>query len=412
MEYFDQLETRAPADRERDLFAKLPGQIENAQKNAPYFRDLLKGVAAEEIGSREALARLPLTYKEDLIEVQKKNRPFGGLLAVPVGQVARVFCSPGPIYEVEGRRKDYGRFVRPLYAAGFRSGELIYNTFSYHFTPAGLLVDSAARDLGCAVFPAGVGQTELQVSTIADLRPNGYVGTPSFLKIILEKASEMGVDISFMSKALVGAEALPPSLRAELKQKGVQVFQCYATADLGVIAYESEALEGMILAEDIIVELVRPGTGDPVAEGEVGEIVVTTLTPEYPLIRFATGDLSAVLPGPSPCGRTHTRIKGWMGRANQTTKVKAMFVHPSQVAEVLKHHAGILKGRLVVDRDASGQDRMTLHSEVAGGGSAALAEAVIHTLRDVCKLRGEVKFVAPGSLPNDGKVIDDIRKYD
>ncbi len=412
MEYYDHLETRAPEIRERTLMEALPKQIEHARRNAPYFRNLLQGVDPRAISSRKALAQLPVTNKEDLTEIQRRDPPFGGMVAVGYDQIARVFISPGPIHEIQGRRPDYGRFARALFASGFRKGDLVYNTTSYHFTPGAFLMEDGALALGCAVFPAGTGQTEAQLAAIASLRPTAYLGTPSFLRILVEKARETGADISSIAKAHVGGEAVPASLRSELAGQGIRVTQGYGNADLGLIAYETEALEGMVLGEGIILELVRPGTGDPVAEGEVGEVVITTLAPEYPLIRFATGDLSAILPGPSPCGRTNTRIKGWMGRANQTTKVKGMFVHPNQVAGVLKRHPEIIKGRLVIDQDHSRQDRMTLHCEVAGSVSGDFAAAVAQTIREICKLRGETKFVPPGSLSNDGKVIEDIRKYD
>jgi phenylacetate-CoA ligase len=300
---------------------------------------------------------------------------------------------------------------RALFAAGFRRGELVHNTFSYHFTPAGLMLESGARALGCPVIPAGIGQTELQVQTNAQLQPSCYVGTPSFLNIILDKAAELDADVSSIDKALVSGEALPPSLRNGLAERGIAVRQCYATADLGLIAYESEAMEGMIVDEGVVLEIVRPGTGDPVESGEVGEVVVTTLNPDYPLIRFATGDMSAVMEGASPCGRTNVRIKGWMGRADQTTKVRGMFVHPSQVAAVLARHPEALKGRLVVD-NVDNQDLMTLHCEIAESPSQALGEAIAGSVRELCKLRAEVVFAAPGSLANDGKVIDDVRTYE
>ncbi len=411
MDYYDQLETQDRATREARLLAALPRQIAHAQRHAPAFAQVLAGVDATRITSRAALADLPVTRKSDLMELQKQNRPFGGLATVASGDLARVFQSPGPIYDPEARRPDYWRFARALFAAGFRKGELIHNTFSYHFTPAASMLETGAQALGCAVFPAGVGQTELQVMAITDLKPQGYVGTPSFLKIILDKAADLRADVSSLTKALVTAEALPLSLRKEFQERGIRALQCYATADLGLIAYETPALEGMLVDEEVIVEIVRPGTGTPVAEGEVGEVVVTTLNSEYPLIRFGTGDLSAVLPGYSPCGRTNIRIKGWMGRADQTTKVKGMFVHPSQVAEVLRRHPQVMKGRLIVDREGHA-DVMTLHCEVAGNGTPAQAQVIAASLREVCKLRGNVAFVGPGALPNDGKVIDDIRKYD
>ncbi len=409
-EHFDQLETRNPEERERELFDRLPNQVANAQRNAPAFSRLLEGVDAATCNSRAALSQLPVIRKSDLIELQRADRPFGGLAATAVSQLARLFASPGPIYEPEAKRPNYWRMARALYAAGFRHGDLVHNTFSYHFSPAGSMLESGAHALGCAVFPAGVGQTELQAQTIADLKPNGYVGTPSFLKIILEKADEIGADVASLKNALVSGEALPPSLRSAIETRGVRILQCYATADLGLIAYESEAKEGLILDEDVILEIVRPGTGETVSDGEVGEVVITSFNPDYPLIRFGTGDLSASLSGLSPCGRTNTRIKGWMGRADQTTKVKGMFVHPSQVNDVMKRHPEVLKARMVVDNDG-GADVMTLKCEVAGG-SENLAASIAQSIRDVCKLRGQAVFVNPGSLPNDGKVIDDLRKFE
>src|SRR6266542_1232363 len=392
--YYDDLETRDPREREAELFAKLPAQIERARKRAPALAKLLGEIPSEEIGSRSALARLPVLRKSELGELQKQAPPFGGFAAVAPGEAVHIFASPGPIYELEGRGADFAGFGRALFAAGFRRGDVVYNTFSYHFTPAGLMVDSGARALGCAVFPAGVGQTEIQAATIADLRPDGYVGTPSFLKILLEKGHELGADHSSLRKALVSAEALPPTLRAHFHEKGVRVFQCYTTADLGVIAYESEAMEGLVVNEGLILEIVRPGTGDPLPDGEVGEVVVTNLlAAEHPLLRFATGDLSAVLPGASPCGRTNVRIKGWMGRADQSTKVRAMFVTPAQVSDVVRRHPEVLRARLVVEGEA-GNDRMTLRCEVKER-PAGLAEAIVQSIREVTKLRGEVELVNP-----------------
>ena len=408
--FCDELETRTPAVRRRALADELPRQIGHAQKSTAAYADMLAGVDAARIDSYEALGDLPVTRKSELGAKQQEAPPFGGFATVAVGDYARVFCSPGPIFEPESHATDYWRTARALYAAGFRRGDLVHNTFSYHFTPAGSMLEKGAHALGCAVFPAGTGQTEQQVQAIAQLKPQGYIGTPSFLNIILDKAAEMGADMSSLSKGLVGGEALPPSLREQIKARGLDVLQCYATADLGLIAYESQAKEGMIVDEGVIVEIVRPGTGEQVPEGEVGEVVVTTLNPDYPLIRFATGDMSAVLPGTSPCGRTNMRIKGWMGRADQTTKVKGMFVHPSQVAKVLGRHGELGRGRLVVD-SVDNVDRMTLKCETASV-SAELQSAVADTLRELCKLRGEVELVAPGSLPNDGKVIDDIRTYE
>ena len=412
-EYYDALETRDPRERERALMAALPEHIAHAKRSAPGWAQILADVDPREVTSRAALAQLPVTRKAELKDLQRQMPPFGGLAAHAPGRLARLFMSPGPIFDPEGYGKDWWRMARPLYATGLRAGDIVQNCFSYHFTPAASMLEGGALALGCAVIPAGTGQTEMQVQAMAELRPAAYVGTPSFLKIILEKAAEVGADVSATAKAVVGAEALPPSLRKWLHEHGVpRVQQIYASADLGNIAYESEALEGMIIDEALIVEILRPGTGDPVPEGEVGEVVVTPLNRDYPLVRFATGDLSAVLPGVSPCGRTNLRIKGWMGRADQTTKVKGMFVHPFQVAEVVKRHREILKARLVID-NPGGQDRMTLHCEVAEPAAAAgLAPAVTNSLRDVTKLRGEVTFRARGELPNDGKVIEDAKKYD
>ncbi len=408
--HYDNLETREPAERERAQFAALSRQLENAKKNARGFAKLLKDVNPAEITDRDALTRLPVLRKSELLERQKAEPPFGGLAAIPVAEACRVFASPGPIYEPEGSGDDYWRLARALFAAGVRAGDLIHNTFAYHFTPAGVMLETGARALDCPVIPAGVGQTELQVQAIAHLKPVAYVGTPSFLNIILDKAAEMKADVSSITKGLVSGEALPPSLRSQLQDRGVDVLQCYASADLGLIGYESEAREGLIIDEGVIVEIVRPGTGDPVPEGEVGEVVVTTLTREYPLIRFGTGDLSAVLSGTSPCGRTNLRIKGWMGRADQTTKVKGMFVHPAQVAAVVDRHGEVTRARLVVE-SVDNQDVMTLHCESAVR-DPKLVEAIANSIREVCKLRGEVKVVQPGSLPNDGKVIEDARSYE
>ena len=411
--YYDTLETREPGERERALMAALPAQIGHAQKNAPAFARILDGIDPREIASRRALAQLPVTRKSDLMERQRASPPFGGLNATPPGRLGRIFISPGPIHDPEGAGPDYWRTARALFAAGFRAGDVIQNCFSYHFTPAASMVECGARQLGCAVIPAGTGQTDMQVQAMAALRPAGYAGTPSFLRIIIERAIELGADISSVDRAGVSAEALSPGLRRWLNDHGLKrALQWYGTADLGLIAYESEAMEGMILDEGIIVELVRPGTGDPVSDGEIGEIVVTVLGTDYPLVRFATGDLSAAMPGRSPCGRTNARIRGWMGRADQSTKVKGLFVHPSQVAEVIGRHSEILRARLVVD-NAGGQDRMTLHCELREGALAALpAQVVAETLREVTKLRGEVQFHRPGELPNDGRVIEDAKKYD
>ena len=409
-QFYDELETRPPELREYVLMAALPPLIEHVKAKAPAFAKQLAEVDPRAVTSRAALAKLPVLRKSELIERQKAAPPFGGLATVAPGRLARLFMSPGPIFEPEGKRSDYWRLARSLFAAGFRAGDVIHNCFSYHLTPAGSMLEAGALALGCAVIPGGTGQTESQVHAIERLRPQGYVGTPSFLRIILEKGREMGADLSSLRRALVGGEAFPPPVRKEIAGFGIDAVQCYASADLGLIAYESAAREGMILDEGLILEIVRPGTGDPVAEGEVGEVVVTSFTPEYPLIRFGTGDLSAILPGTSPCGRTNTRIKGWMGRADQTTKVKGMFVHPGQVAETAKRHPEVLRARLVVGHDASTTDVMVLHAEVRAGTDPALADRLAESLHSVTKLKGSVVLAAPGSLPNDGKVIEDTRK--
>jgi phenylacetate-CoA ligase len=411
-EYFDELETRDPDVRDEAQFNALAEQLANAKANAPAFADLLKDVDPTAVRGRASLAKLPVVRKSELIERQKAHfedrDPFGGLTAVKTGRLARIFASPGPIYDPEALRPDYWRLSRALYAAGFRRGNVVHNSFSYHLTPAGVMLESGAHAIGCPVIPAGTGNTEQQVRTIADVKPAYYVGTPSFLKILLEKARELGLDIKSLERAVVSGEALPAALRGELKQEGIEVRQCYASADLGLIAYESTAADGLIVDEWQIVEIVRPGTGDPVAEGEVGEVVVTTLNPDYPLIRFGTGDLSAVMPGMSPCGRTNMRLKGWMGRADQTTKVRGMFVYPGQVADVAKRHKEVRRYRLVVSR-VKDNDVMTFRCELEGAGSEALAGKIGESLQALTKMRGEVEFVKSGTLPNDGKVIEDTR---
>jgi len=411
--FFDSLEHREPAKRETALLQALPAQIAYAQKHASAWATILQGVDAASVNSRTALAQLPVTRKYELLERQQAERVndvFGGFSALRFGNnMPRVFASPGPIYEPEGVGKDYWRMARSLYAAGFRTGELIHNCFSYHFTPAGSMMESGAHALGCSVFPAGTGQTEQQLQAMLELRPSGYSGTPSFLKILFEKAAESQTALPFLSKALVSGEAFPPSLRDWLAERGMTAYQCYATADIGLIAYETSAREGLVVDEGVLVEIVRPGTGDPVAMGEVGELVVTTLNPDYPLIRFGTGDLTAVLPGMCPTGRTNQRIKGWMGRADQTTKVRGMFVHPGQVDQVVKRFPEVLKARLVVSGEMA-NDQMHLHVETAQA-SEHLQAAVAQAVRDVTKLRTEVVFATPGSLANDGKVIEDARSY-
>ncbi len=415
-DFFDTLETREPAAREAGLMAALPSQIAHAQSCAPAFAGVLAGVHATGVHSRAALAQLPVTRKHELLERQKVARTaggdvFGGFSALVRGKkMSRIFASPGPIYEPEGNTVDYWRTGRALFAAGFREGELVHNSFSYHMTPGAFILEAGALAVGCSVFPAGTGQTEQQLDAIRDLRPASYTGTPSFLRILLDKAAEAGVDIGCISKASVGGEACPPSLTAWFKERGVEVFQTYATADLGLVAYETASREGLVLDEGVIVEIVRPGTGDPVPEGEVGELVVTTLNPAYPLIRFGTGDLSAILPGTCPTGRSNVRIKGWMGRADQTTKVRGMFVHPGQVAEIIKRFPDILKARLVVSGEMA-NDQMTLMVESNCTAPEGLHRRVGDAIRDVTKLRGDVEVVLPGTLPNDGKIIEDARSY-
>ena len=409
-EYFDKLETRDAMTRSLALQMELPKQIAHARDSAAAYTEILADVDPQSVTSLSELAGLPVTRKSDLIERQSALKPFGGLATAAPGHMRRVYSSPGPIYEPEDHSEDYWRMGRALFAAGIRKGDLVHNTFSYHFTPAGFMFESGAAAIGCGVFPAGVGQTELQVAAISDLKPTAYAGTPSFLKILLDKANEAGADVSSLKRAAVGGEALPPSLRADLESSGLTVRQSYGTADAGLIAYESDALDGMIVDEKIIVELVIPGTGDPVAEGEVGEIVVTSFSSAYPLVRFATGDLTRFLSGESACGRTNVRIAGWMGRADQTTKVKGMFVRPEQVAEVVRRHPEVSKARLVVDREGA-LDSMTLLCETTASDESLVA-GLTNSLKEVCKLRGEARLVTVGELPNDGKVIDDVRSYE
>ena len=413
----DALETREPAEREAALMARLPGLVATARQ-APAMAEALAGVDPDAVTTREALARLPVTRKPELLERQKTQRatdPFGGFSTIGwrglrgLKGARRVYQSPGPIYEPEGTATDYWRVARALAAAGFEDGDLVHNSFSYHLTPGAWMMESGAQALGCTVFPGGVGNTEMQLQAVADLRPDAYCGTPSFLRILLEKAAETGADVRSLRKALVSGEAFPPSLRDWLRERGIEAYQAYATADVGLIAYETAARAGLVIDEGVIVEIVRPGTGDPVPDGEVGEVVVTVLHPEYPLVRFGTGDLSAVLAGTCPTGRTNVRIKGWMGRADQTAKVRGMFVHPSQVAEVVRRHPQIGRARLVVEGEMA-NDRMTLRVE-AQATDEAWCGAVAATVRDITKLRADVAVVAPGSLPNDGTVIEDARSY-
>jgi phenylacetate-CoA ligase len=408
-EHYDQLETRDPKQRERALFEELPSLLRHAIANAPGWAAQLEGVDPATVTSRTMLARLPVLRKSALKELQAVNPPFGGFTTAPASALGRVFMSPGPIFEPEGRGDDGWRVARTLYAAGIRKGDIVLNTFAYHLTPGGWILDAGARALGCAVIAAGPAHTEQQLDLIERLKPNVYVGVPDYLKILLDKAKEAGKDSSCFKRALVGGGALFPSLRTEYRQRGVEAYQSYATADVGTIAYESAALDGMIVDEGVIVEIVRPGTGDPLPDGEVGEVVVTTFNRDYPMIRFGTGDLSAVLSGQSPCGRTNMRIKGWLGRADQTTKVKGMFVHPEHVAELAKRYPEVGRLRLVVGR-AGEQDLMTLRAE-SGSPDEELKARLAESLKAVTKLKGQVEFVAPGSLPNDGKVIADERTY-
>ncbi|WP_028137587.1 phenylacetate--CoA ligase family protein [Bradyrhizobium japonicum] len=404
--HYDARETREPAAREADLFSRLPEVLRTAMA-APAYAERLRGLDPAAVASRAALADLPVLRKSELPALHKASAPFGGFVAAPPGSFARLFTSPGPIFEPEGRQADPWRGARALFAAGFRPDDIVLNTFSYHLTPGGFIFDASARALGCAVIPAGPGNTEQQFELIEAYRPVGYSGTPDFLKILLDAAASSGRDVSSIKRALVSGAAFPPSLQAEIKARGIDAYQAFGTADLGLIAFETGAREGMIVNEDLILEIVKPGTGDPVAPGDVGEIVVTSLDPHHPWIRLALGDLTAALPGPSKCGRTNMRIKGWMGRADQTTKVKGMFVRPEQIAEIGKRHSSLGRLRLVVTRQDE-TDAMTLRAETATA-SEALREEIAGTLRAVTKLGGAVELVSPGALPNDGKVIADER---
>ncbi|UPJ98308.1 AMP-binding protein [Bradyrhizobium sp. 172] len=404
--HYDALETREQAAREADLFSRLPGVLRSSM-TAPAYADRLKGVDPAAVTSRAALAGLPVLRKSELPALHKVSAPFGGFVAAAPGSFARLFTSPGPIFEPEGRQADPWRGARALFAAGFQPDDIVLNTFSYHLTPGGFIFDASARALGCAVIPAGPGNTEQQFELIEAYRPVGYSGTPDFLKILLDAAASSGRDVSSIKRALVSGAAFPPSLQADIKARGIDAYQAFGTADLGIIAFETSARDGMVVNEDLIMEIVKPGTGDPVAPGDVGEIVVTSLDPHHPWIRLVLGDLTAALPGTSPCGRTNMRIKGWMGRADQTTKVKGMFVRPEQVAEIGKRHSALGRLRLVVTRQGEA-DAMTLKAETATANDA-LREEIAGTLRAVTKLGGEVELVRPGALPNDGKVIADER---
>ena len=405
MPHYDELETRSADARAADLAQALPAQIARAQGIAGYGGSL-DGVDAATITRPEDLAKLPVLRKSELGKAQAASAPFGGFTTKPAKAFTHIFQSPGPIYEPSSNAPDWWRMGRFLHALGVGPDDIVQNCFGYHLTPAGMIFESGAQAVGAAVLPAGTGQTELQVIAARDVGTTAYAGTPDYLKIILEKADEMGVTLG-ITKAAVGGGALFPSLREYYTARGITCLQSYATADLGNIAYESAAMEGMIVDEGVIVEIVTPGTGDPVPEGEVGEVVVTTLNPDYPLIRFATGDLSAVLPGISPCGRSNMRIKGWMGRADQTTKIKGMFVRPEQVAALVAHHPEVTKARVVASR-ASEQDVMTVQIETTASDPDAYAGTIVDTL----KLKGKIVLVAPGTLPKDGLVIEDRRTYD
>ena len=407
--HFDQLETRDPEQREIAQFNLLPQHIQRVKELSPGWARHLAEVDPAVVTDRAALAKLPLVRKSELSQLQAAQLPFGGFATAPAADMARIFMSPGPIFEPEGLADDWWRSARALFAAGFRKGDIVHNTFSYHLTPGAWILDAGARALGCAVIPAGPANSEQQLEAIARVRPTAYVGVPDYLKILLDKAKEAGREITSFQRALVSGGALFPSLRQEYRERGIAVFQTYATADLGIIAYESQALQGMIVDEGVIVEIVQPGTGDPVPAGDVGEVVVTSFNRDYPMIRLATGDLSAVMEGTSPCGRTNMRIKGWLGRADKTTKVKGMLVHPSQVAAVAKKHPELGRVRLIIGRDNE-QDTMTLMAE-STSLAPELAASVVETLQQITKLRGIVGLAPPGTLPNDGKVIVDERTY-
>ena len=408
-EFFDALEVQNPEKREKNLLSRLAKHIQHAKENAPYFKKLFKEIEPKEITCRASLAKLPITRKSELVNLQFKGEPLGGLNAVPLQNLLHIFQSPGPTYDAEGIGTDWWGTARALFAAGFRKNDIVHNAFSYHFTPAGVMLERGAHALGCAVFPAGVGNTDLQIQAIHDIKSSAYVGTPTFLSIILKRARELGKDISSIKKACVGGEGLPNSLRQIIENHGIHCSQIYASADLGNIAFETAARDGLVVDERLLIEIVQPGTGNPVLDGQVGEVVATLFCPEYPLIRFATGDLSTVLPGESPCGRTNLRLAGWMGRADQTTKMKGMFIHPQQIAKIISLHSEIQKARLVITKNEN-TDTMVLNFE-AHISSKKLAQDIGLSIQTICKLKGLAKWVEPGSLPNDGKVIDDQREF-
>ena len=408
--FYDQREGRSADQREQDLTRDVLAQLVHARDHTVAYREIFHDVDLDQLVSLGDIESLPITRKSELLRLQEQNPPFGGFVAVPTDELEHIYASPGPIYEPQSRRPDYWRFARSLYAAGIRAGDLVHNTFSYHMTPAGSMCSTGCLALGATVVPGGVGQTDQQLQSIARLQPQGYCGTPSFLKILLDKADETGMDISCITKALVSGEAFPGPIRKEFNERKIHALQCYATADLGLIAYESSADSGLIIDEDIYLEIVRSGTGDRVPDGEVGEVIVTTLNPDYPLIRFATGDMSAIMAGTSACGRTNRRIKGWMGRADQTAKVRGMFIHPEQIDQIVKKHPEIDRVRLVVQW-INQADNMILYCET-NSVDQNLANGIADSIRDFCKVRGDVKLVTKGSLANDGMIIEDIRKYE
>lgn len=408
-DFFDEREARSPEARERALMDALRAQVRHAKTHSAHYRATLADVDADGLVDRAALAALPVLYKSDLVDLQAKAPPLGGIATRPASAFKRLYLSPGPIAEPEAETPHW-RMERALWAAGFRDTDVAMNTFAYHLTPAGFMFDHALAAIGATAFPAGVGNTQTQASAIATLGITGYVGTPDFLKVILEKGDEAGLATHTLTKALVTGGPLFPALREFYEARNIAVRQCYGTAELGLIGYETEPGAGLVVDEDALVEIVTPGTGDPVAPGAVGEVVVTTFNPAYPLIRFATGDLSAEIDAPSPCGRTGRRLKGWMGRADQTTKVRGMFVHPRQVAAIVARFDAIKKARLEVG-ESEGMDNLILKVEVEGGDEN-LASAIAEAVRAECRVRGDVAFVAPGSLPDDGKVVDDIRKLE
>lgn len=407
-EYFDSLETRGREEREKELFDDIAGKIEDVMERLPGWRDRFAGIDVSAVKDRESFAALPVLRKPELMEAQAENPPFGQF--VDTGQIngCRIFMSPGPVWEAQAPGADPWLAARSFHAAGVRSGDIVHCSIGYTVTPGGAILDEGIRALGAVTYPAGVGNTEAQVEAIATLKPSCYAGTPDYLQVILDKADDMGKDVSSIKRGFVSGGALFPSMRTAYAQRGINVMQGYATADIGAIAHETmhegELVEGMVCNENLTVEIVRPGTDDPVAEGEVGEIVVTSFNKAYPLIRFGTGDMSAVIPEPSPCGRTNMRIRGWMGRADQRTKVKGMFVDPKQIDQLVKNIDGLERARLIVVREDS-QDAMILQAVGENLNENGIAEQ----LSTITKLKGKVEVVE--NLPNDGKVIDDQRDY-